>query len=112
MEAREVAIRRGPFWLDCGLQSTPLDATRAESPTVVVGRLAGGWRTRRAGGACALVQPLLVVEPRPRGSRWQIVPDLTLLSIVGLLVGVGLLGWRGQRGRARRGEERGCRRET
>jgi hypothetical protein len=112
MKARDVAIHRGPVWLDCGLRSTALDATRAGSPSVVVGRLAVGWRTRRAGGACALVQPLLVVERRSRGTRWQVVPDLTLLGLVGLLVGAGLLGWRGRHGGARRVEEQVCRRRA
>jgi hypothetical protein len=92
------------FWLECGLQRTPVLHAEERAVQVLTWRIAVGWRGP-LGATAGLVLPIAVTERRADRVRGWLVPDPTLV-VAGLATALAawlVFGVRPRRAPARRG---------
>ncbi len=88
-----LALAGGAVRLECGLRRGAARRVDGRTFTVLAWQVGLRWRGRSWAGAWGMAHPLALREADAAGERagrWQVVPDLTLLALVG---GAGLLAW-------------------
>jgi hypothetical protein len=97
-----LALAGGGVRVECGLCRGVARRVGGRTLSVLAWQVGLRWRGWGGAGAWGMAHPLALREADASGEgagRWQVVPDLTLLALVG---GVGLLAWLWRGGRAAR----------